>query len=384
MFSKISNQIVICCYTTLLFFISCHFISATAIEITTDPMLSALALEDPVSFCGEPVPMHDHQVKERFEKEMLICLDNRAQVILWLKRSTRYFPFIEEALSKNKLPEDIKYLAVAESALRVHVGSPKGAMGMWQLMPQTAKKYGLLVNDDFDERRNPYLSTTAALRYLTDLKRQFESWSLALAAYNMGEEGLHAQILEQGTDDYYRLYLPLETQRFVLRILSVQKIFQAPEKYGFSLSQDDFYAPVQFSTVSINAFEQIPLRLIAGAARTDFTVIKYLNPEIRGYYLATGIRKVNIPAEGEKGFSYRLQEGIEADAKIRKQSIYTVNPGDSLSVIAAKFDVPLAALLIWNRLGVDSVIHPGQPLVIYPGTPQKEQVPERKRGEADK
>lgn len=362
----------VCCYATLFFFFSCFFSPAIATENKADPMLSALVLEGQVTICGEPVPMNDPQVRERFEKEMLICLDNRAQVILWLKRSTRYFPLIEEELSKNGLPEDIKYLAVAESALRVHSGSPKGAMGIWQLMPQTAKKYGLLVDDDFDERRNPYLSTTAAVNYLKDLKGEFDSWSLALAAYNMGEEGLYAQILEQGTDDYYRLYLPLETQRFIFRILSVQMIFQTPEKYGFTLSKNDFYPPLQFSSVSINAFEQIPLRLIADAAKTDFTTIKNLNPEIRGYYLATGIRKVNIPQEGKKGFLRRLQEGIEADAKIRKHRIYMVTPGDSLSAIAVKFDVPLAALLIWNGLGVDSVIHPGQPLVIYPGKPREE------------
>jgi hypothetical protein len=287
-------------------------------------------------------------------------------VILWLKRTTRYFPTIEKVLSQNGLPDDIKYLAIAESALRMHAGSPKGAMGFWQLMPQTARKYGLLVNADFDERRNIYLSTPAAVNYLKDLFARFGSWSLCLAAYNMGEEGLEAEILEQGVSNFYRLYLPLETQRFVLRILAIKQIVEAPQKYGFSLAAGDFYAPQHFAAVQVNAFDDLPLRLIANAAKTDFKVIKDFNPELRGYYLASGTRMLNIPGESKNGFHNRLTALIEADTKIRSQHIYVVKKGDNLTDVADKFDVPLAALLIWNRIGKKRIIHPGQRLVILP------------------
>jgi hypothetical protein len=331
-------------------------------------LLSALKLKAPVRLCGETVPVDDPQVMERFEKEMLISLGNRPQVILWLKRTTRYFPYIEKVLGKHGLPDDLKYLAVAESALRIHAGSPKGAMGIWQLMPQTARKYGLTVNDRFDQRRNVYLSTPAAAAYLADLHEQFGSWSLTLAAYNMGAEGLEAEILEQGTSDYYRLYLPLETQRFVLRILAIKRIIEAPRKHGFFLTADDYYPPETFATVKIDAFTDLPLRLIAGAAHTDFKTIKDLNPEVRGHYLAPGARSVNIPEDGKAGFQTRLATLVKADAKIRNQRIYVVRPGDSLSGIAQKFNVPLAALLIWNRIGIHKVIHPGQRLVIFPAS----------------
>jgi hypothetical protein len=316
--------------------------------------------------CGERVPVDDAQATERFEKEMLVAMGNRPQVILWLKRTTRYFPYIEQMLRDNGLPDDLKYLAIAESALRMHAGSSKGAMGVWQLMPQTARKYGLVVDVNFDERRNLYLSTPAVVTYLKALYERFGSWSLSLAAYNMGEEGLEAEILEQGVTDYYRLYLPLETQRFVFRILAIKRLVEAPQMHGFTLSPGDFYAPETFSAVRVNAFTDLPLRLIANAARTDFKRVKDFNPEIRGHYLAAGTRSVNIPSDGETGFQDRLAALIEADAKIRSQRVYVVQEGDSLSGIAQKFGVPLAAVLIWNRIGLSNVIHPGQRLVIFP------------------
>ncbi|MCB2146220.1 MAG: transglycosylase SLT domain-containing protein [Deltaproteobacteria bacterium] len=343
----------------------------SAEKITDDFLLSALKLERPILLCSETVPVDDPQTMERFEKEMLVSLGSRPQVVLWLKRTTRYFPYIEKMLRDNGLPEDIKYLAIAESDLRMHAGSSKGAMGVWQLMPQTARKYGLIVDDNFDERRNLYLSTPAVLTYLKDLYERFGSWSLSLAAYNMGEEGLEAEILEQGITDYYRLYLPLETQRFVFRILAIKRIVEAPQNHGVTLSPEDFYAPESFSTVQVNAFADLPLRLVAGAAKTDFKTIKDFNPELRGHYLAAGTRLVNIPCDGEAGFQLRLASLIEADTKIRSQRIYVVKKGDSLSGIAQKFEVPLAALLIWNRIGINNVLHPGQRLVIFPAAAER-------------
>ena len=351
--------------------------SSKAEEIEGDSMIKALTLEQPVQLCGEMVPLDISQVRERFEKEKLLSLTNRAQVVLWLKRTTRYFPYIEEMLRENNLPDDLKYLAVAESALLMHAGSSKGARGVWQLMPQTARKYGLIVDDNFDERRNLYLSTPAALTYLKDLHERFGSWSLAMAAYNMGEAGLAAEILEQVITDYYTLYLPLETQRFLFRILAIKRIIEAPEQHGFILSQDDFYPPVTFATVRVSAFSDVPIRLIATAAETNFKTVKDLNPEIRGHYLAPGTRSINIPEKGVKGFLDRLAVQIEKDNQIRSQRIYVVKEGESLSGIAEKFQVPLIALLIWNKLSVNDTIHPGQRLVILSPVEQADSDAER-------
>ena len=339
---------------------------AMAQDLSTDRLLQALQWTPPVVLCGESVPLSDWRVRERLEKEMLVALGNRPQVFLWLKRSTRFFPFIEEVLEKHGLPGDLKYLAIAESALRRHAGSRKGALGVWQLMPQTARKYGLTVDVHLDERRNFYLSTPVAVTYLKILYERFGSWSLAMAAYNMGEDGLEAQILEQEVSDYYRLYLPLETQRFIFRILAIKLIVEAPDKYGFSLAADDYYDPIAFADLQVHAVADLPLRLVAQAAGTDFKTIKELNPQIRGYYLQAGSHRVSIPLGGELGFQARLEELVAADTRRRSRHTYRVQEGDSLSGIAGKFDVPLAALLIWNRLSIDTVIHPGQELVVRP------------------
>jgi len=193
-------------------------------------LIPHLNISSPLQFCDEQVPLENQDVRERLEKELLLTLWNRPQVILWLKRSRRYLPPIEKMLRENHMPEDLKYVAIAESALRPHAGSRKGAVGFWQFMVDTGRRYGLVINARVDERRNIVCSTGAVIRYFKDLHREFGSWTLAAAAFNMGEEGLMAEILEQDTRDYYQLYLPLETQRFIFRLLSIKLIFSSPEK----------------------------------------------------------------------------------------------------------------------------------------------------------
>jgi peptidoglycan lytic transglycosylase D len=331
------------------------------------PLVEAVRVKGPLTFCNEQVPLEIPHVRERFEKAMMLALNDRAQVLLWIKRAPRYFPLIEEILSANGMPADLKYLAVAESALRPHVGSPKGAMGFWQLMPETARKYGLRVDEYTDERRNIYLSTPAAVRCLQVLHDQFSSWTLAAAAYNMGEEGLTAEILEQNTRNYYNLYLPLETQLFVFRVLAVKLILCNPKYYGFDVRPQDLYQPLMFDTVGIDCFQETPIRIIAGAARTYFKMIKDLNPQLRGYYLQPGHHQLNLPQGSADGFEARYKHLVAKSRDERKARIYVIRDGDSLSEIAERFQVPLASLLIWNRIGLKHSIHPGDRLVIYPG-----------------
>jgi membrane-bound lytic murein transglycosylase D len=328
-------------------------------------LISSLRLSTPLTFCGEKVPIEIQDIKERLEKELLLTLWDRPQVILWLKRSSRYLPIIEKMLKKNKLPDDIKYIAIAESALRPHVSSNKGAIGFWQFMPQTGIRYGLAINGYIDERRNLLASTRAAIRYFEKLYQQFGSWTLAAAAYNMGEEGLMAEILEQETDSYYLLYLPIETQRFVFRIISIKLILSHQEKYGFFLSQEDYYPPLEFESIHLNCSQDIPIRVIAQAAKTHFKVIKDLNPEIRGHYLTKGSHHIVIPKGSAKGFHSRYQNILKDWVASKKEFVYIVKQGDNPSSIAERFNIPLAALIIWNKLDLKAHIHPGDRLIIY-------------------
>ena len=348
----------------LSFFFSIRFCGAG--EPASFPSLvSCLEIPASLDFCGERVPLDEQEVKERMEKEMLLSLWDRPQVILWLKRSSRYMPHIKKMLANAGLPDDLRYVALAESALRPHAGSKKGAVGFWQFMKHTGRKYGLKIDRRIDERRNVFSSTDAAVRYFKDLHELFGSWTLSAAAYNMGEGGLNAAVTEQGTRDYYQLYLPLETQRYIFRILSVKLIVSNPRLYGFLLSEKDYYPPLKFDRAQVRISKETPLRIIAEAAQTRFKVIKDLNPEIRGYNLAEGTHNIMIPKGSSDRFTHRLK-GLLADyAASEKSHTYIVRQGDNLTSIAERFDVPLAAIILWNRLDPRRPIHPGDSLKIY-------------------
>ena len=331
----------------------------------TPSLISSIRIEFPLEFCGEPVPLDNRDVRERLEKELLLTLADRPQVILWLKRSPRYLPFIEKELAANGMPDDLKYVAFAESALRPHVGSPAGAIGFWQFIKATGRRYGLSVNSELDERRSIYKSTRAAIKYFKDLYGEFHSWSLAAAGYNMGEEGLRSEILLQEVNDYYRLYLPLETQRYLFRIISAKLILKNPEKYGFHLTPNDLYQPFEFDEISVQCLSRTPIRVIAQAAGTDFKQIKDLNPDIRGHYMPPGVHQIFVPKGAGADFETRYEKAFTAWRKKPDDHVYIVKAGDNLSSIADMFQVPLPALLIWNDLNPRHHIHPGDRLIIY-------------------
>jgi hypothetical protein len=341
--------------------------SFAVLEPSNFPSLdSCLDIRMPLVFCGEPVPMKKAAIRERMEKEIILALWNRPQVILWLKRAHRYFPYIERMLSIAGVPEDIKFLCVIESALRAHAGSSKGAVGFWQFMPSTARRYDLIVNSRIDERRNLFKSTDAAIRYLKDLHQLFGAWSLAAAAYNMGEDGLEAEITVQKVRNYYQLYLPLETQRYVFKAIAAKLIMTTPKKYGFRLSKKDLYTPIEFDRVQINCTQDVPLQILAQSANTFFKKLKDLNPEIRGYYLPKGVHTLMIPKGTSTGFHNRYKTNLNIWAKQENAHIYIVQKGDNLSNIADRFNVPLPALLIWNRISLRKHIHPGDRILLYP------------------
>ena len=339
---------------------------------TIPSLISAIRVPGTLDFCGEKVPLQEPEIREEVEKELLLSLWERAQVILWLKRSGRYMPYIEKVLRQNRMPDDLKYVAIVESSLLPHIGSSKGAVGYWQFIPDTGRKYGLRVSKDMDDRRNFFSATRAAMSYFQKLYQDFGSWTLASAAYNMGEYGLRRRIEEQRTNDYYHLYLPLETQRYIYKILAAKLILSDPEKYGFHLTPQDIYQPRQFDLVRIESPEtNVPLILIAEAAGTWFKTIKDMNPEIRGDELAAGTHDILIPKGKAQSFQNRFAALIQkeqAEKQVREASrqeiVYVVRKGDYLSGIAARFNVSMSDLLRWNNLKHNSNVHPGQKLII--------------------
>ncbi len=144
-------------------------------------LISTLSAMHDLKLCGETVPINTQEVRERLEKELLLIIWDRAQVVLWLKRSRRFFPTIERILKEKNMPDDLKYVAIAESALRAHAGSHKGAIGFWQFMAATGRRYELVINRRIDERRHIVFSTRAAIRYFEFLHAEFGSWALAMS-----------------------------------------------------------------------------------------------------------------------------------------------------------------------------------------------------------
>jgi len=319
-----------------------------------------------LNFCGEEVPLKKQSVRERFEKQLLLTLQDRAQVILWIKRSGRYLPHIQGMLKKYRLPEDLKYVAIIESALRPHAVSKSNAVGFWQFTAGSAKNYGLRVDSEIDERRNIFKSTKAAIHYFKQLYQINGSWTLAAAAYNMGENGLETEILMQGESDYYKLYLPLETQNYVFRILCAKLILSNPKKFGFEPKLIRVYPEFEFDKVKFTSKHDIELKDIAQAAGTHFKQIKELNPEIRGYHLATGVSEVLVPKGAGKGFYRNLGQLEKQNRNNDRKVIYVIKSGDNLSTIADQFNVSVGALLIWNKMKSTEKLYPGNTLLIKP------------------
>ena len=327
-------------------------------------LLAAVRIEGPVYFCGEQVPLDNPEVRERLEKELLLMIWDRAQTILWIKRAGRYFPHIEHMLDRAGMPDDLKYMAVIESGLRPHVGSHAGARGFWQFITSTAKNYGLVVHSRVDQRRNFYHSTRAALRYLQELHAMFGSWTLAAAAYNMGEAGLKRNIEVQKTRDFYNLHLPLETQRYILRAVAVKIIFNNLSRYGFKVRKGDLYPPLSFDTVTLRAPHRVHIQTVAEAANTYFKTIKDLNPEFRGYYLEKGAYTLLVPRGAGKNFNRRYAELLESSQQVDRSKVYVVRSGDSLSAIAARHGMRLSELIRQNKLNPKKAIVPGQRLLV--------------------
>jgi len=329
-------------------------------------LMASIKITEPIEFCGEPVLVDNQETRERLEKELLLTIWDRPQVALWIKRSPRYLPIIEKMLKENEMPDDLKYVAIAESALRPHVGSPKDAIGFWQFLESTGQKYGLRINEEIDERRNIFASTLAAIRYFKNLHEMLGSWTLAAAAFNMGELGLQTEIVSQKTSDYYQLYLPLETQRYIFRIISAKIILSDPQRFGFRFTEQDLYPPLSFDQIHVECFQDTPIQIVAQAANTYFKVIKDLNPEIRGYFLTAGMHSLLIPKGAAEGFQARFKPLVQQWVAENRERVYVVKEGDNLTSIAQRFNVPLPALMIWNRLDGKKPIHPGDRVVIYP------------------
>jgi membrane-bound lytic murein transglycosylase D len=256
------------------------------------------------SFAGEEVPMDIYYVREAFERELLACTFMHSSSIMVFKRANRWFPMIEPILKKNGIPDDFKFLAVAESNL-VNAVSPAGAEGYWQFIKPTGQKYGLEINEKIDERYNMEKATQAACDYFREAYQLFGSWTLVAASYNRGLEGLQKALDNQKVSNYYDLYLNDETSRYVFRIMAIREVYNHPVKFGFLLREQDFYPPIPVRLVTIDSsIENLPA--FARSLSVNYRILRELNPWIRNYSLPNTSKKLytfRIPTEGSLNYS---------------------------------------------------------------------------------
>jgi hypothetical protein len=261
---------------------------------------------DQISFCNEKVPLDVYYVREALDREIMASTFMHSTTIMMFKRAARWFPVIEPILAKNGIPDDFKYLAVAESNL-INVVSPAKAEGYWQFLETTGKQYGLEINDHVDERYHMEKATEAACAYFRAAYAKFGSWSLVAAAYNRGSEGLERAIQNQQVRNYFDLYLNDETARYVYRIVALKEIHAHPVRYGFYLRKQDLYPP--FNTTELTVDSSVNnLPSFAKSYSTNYRILRELNPWIRNYSLPNKSGKayrIKIPAIGKPvvGFS---------------------------------------------------------------------------------
>lgn len=252
-----------------------------AMGLPTLPPDSVRIFEIPstLEFAGEKVPLEIQDVYERLEREIYVNAYWQSNMVLLMKRSGKYLEEISKILKANGVPDDFKYLAIAESAL-MNVSSPAGARGFWQFMEPTAKEFGLEVSKDVDERYNWQKATVAATKYLNQSHQKFGSWTAVAASYNMGQTGFNRRQNEQLQENYYDLLLNDETSRYMFRVLAFKVIFENPKKYGFGLRSEDYYKEPALKEVTVDQ----DIKSLAQWAKdqgSSYKELKIYNPWLR-------------------------------------------------------------------------------------------------------
>lgn len=232
-----------------------------------------------MNFAGEKVPLERWEVKEAFDRELLYNYYIQQNILYIMKLANRYFPMIEERLRANGIPDDFKYLCVAESNLQ-NLTSKAGAKGFWQFMPSTGPGYNLEISDDVDERYNIRKSTDAACVYLKNAYNKFGSWTAAAASYNCGMGGYNNYASFQNTQYYYDLMLPEETNRYIFRILTFKHLMSNAAAFGYKLEENDLYENVATKQIAVTSSIS-NLAAFAKQQGSNYKMLKILNPWLR-------------------------------------------------------------------------------------------------------
>lgn len=292
-------------YKKLIFSLLVFAVCGCSAQPSERPMVSAVVeiptLPNELVFAGERVPLENFDTRESLMREMLVSLYMHSRTSQTLMNTTRYFPIIEPILAEYGLPEDMKYLCVAESGLDPNVVSTAGAGGLWQIMPAVGKENGLVVDSQTDERYHIEKATRVACTLLKSYYEEFGSWAYAAAAYNLGPNGLRRRVDKQQATNYYDTFLPEETLRYMFRILSFKLLIEDPDHYGYRLSKADYREPLtDYHEIEVSG-KPIDWAAVARDNGTTYKMLRQLNHWIRDYDCTNSAGRtfvVKIPNEG--------------------------------------------------------------------------------------
>jgi hypothetical protein len=245
------------------------------------------------TFCGEKIPLEYFDVMESLGRELNSLSYWHSSMIYTIQLAGRYMAIIENLLKRYGIPDDMKYLCVAESNLQ-NVVSPARAAGFWQFLPGTAKEFGLQITPEIDERYHLEKATKAACEYLKMAYNKFGNWTLAAASYNVGMAHIANQVALQKQNSYYDMQLNQETIRYVYRAVAYKLIMTEPEKFGFCISSKSIYEPLVYKEIDVTG----PVDWIAFSEKhsTNYKILKIFNPWIISTKLSTSkTYKVKIP-----------------------------------------------------------------------------------------
>ena len=276
-------------------------------NVTDGYQISAIEIPEDLNFAGEDVPLKDPEVLERVDREFLVNTYWQSNALLLMKRANKYFPVIEPILEKNSIPDDFKYLAVAESAL-IDVASPKGAAGMWHFIEATVLGCGLAVDPNVVQRHHIERSTQGAAVYINKWKKRFGTWTLAAASYNAGPAGIQKYMKIQKVNDYYDLLLGQETGRYVFRILALKEILSNPDKYGFEVEKEDLYKAVPSFKVEVDT-AVTSWADFANLYEINYKILKRHNPWLREPHLNNASGKKYVVEIPNKGYYREMDAG---------------------------------------------------------------------------
>ena len=257
--------------------------------------------ENEQTIFGQKFDLSRWDLHERFEREITNICYTHNSTILTIKRANRLFPILEPILKEEGVPADFIYLCCIESNLNQRAKSPAGAAGLWQFMPETGRQYGLIINDEVDERYNTVKATHAACQYFKDAFKRFGNWMNVAAAYNAGSGGIQKRMTSQQETSALDLFLVEETSRYMFRIMAYKELMRDPYRYGFVLYSDQLYRPIRTKSLKVgNSIAD--LAAFAKQHNTTYLQIKEFNVWLRSDKLTfrkgqSATYEIEIPLE---------------------------------------------------------------------------------------